>query len=388
MWCGTLFPEPALHVARAWTENTLTFHRIDTGISQIRYLSYQCERCPNTNRLHWQFFLQLYRATDLATVKRYLNSTRVHLQPVRGTADQARDYSMKDETRELGPWEHGTYARDGVNKNSSLTKAVKIITDGGTLFDVMIEEPEQVVKHWTGLQQLRVMNTPKRTWKPFAYIYWGPTGAGKSFKARNDNPALYKVPWPQGGIWNWQWYDGEEIVLFDEFSHQIKCEVLLQLLDYGEFPLNWKYGSGTLSAKKMVFTTNISPEEWYPGAKIEHRQALHRRMNEFCSILHFKTPIPKRDEHGKPLEFNITHQRMKLSSSGLGFLVDDPQDTDTDMEDSDIEDETEQLLVTPHTPLPNAGPTEDIFTRNNPYLDPQECTDEEFEPDFDIDGTD
>jgi len=64
----------------------------------VRYVIAGLEECPETKRLHWQGYIELLRAVDLRKVKDILSCSWAHLEPRRGTAEQAITYCKKDDT--------------------------------------------------------------------------------------------------------------------------------------------------------------------------------------------------------------------------------------------------------------------------------------------------
>lgn len=102
----------------AWTcyldqDGTLEEHKafsqsiVDLSKLQAKRWVFQMERCPNTNRLHWQGYWNLRVKRRLDTLGLAINSDRLkfHLSPASGPGREAlRLYCMKQETRVDGPY--------------------------------------------------------------------------------------------------------------------------------------------------------------------------------------------------------------------------------------------------------------------------------------------
>jgi len=113
------------------------------------------------------------------------------------------------------------------------------------------------------------------------YVYWGPTGTGKS-----------RAAWAEAGLDAypkdprtkfWCGYRDHEHVVFDEFRGDIDIAHLLRWLDRYPVIVEVKGGSQVLKAKKIWFTSNLDPRAWYTGLDDLTNDALMRRLK----ITHF-----------------------------------------------------------------------------------------------------
>ena len=89
--------------------------------------------------------------------------------------------------------------------------------------------------------------------------YYGASGTGKSKLARTDNPGAYiKL----NNKW-WDGYDGEDVVIIDDFD---KYDIALsghlkRWSDHYPFPAEFKGGVKVIRPKRIIVTSNYSPEE-------------------------------------------------------------------------------------------------------------------------------
>lgn len=142
---------------------------------------------------------------------------------------------------------------------------------------------EMKLKYYTTLKKIYTDNRaiPKDLdWKdgetPNEWI-WGPTGTGKSRKARLENPGFYlkmtKNTW-------WENYDDEEVVLIEDidvFDIKLGGELKIWGDRYG-FRSNQKFSSVVLRPKKIVITSNYQIREIWSDPQTY--EALERRFKQ------------------------------------------------------------------------------------------------------------
>lgn len=108
------------------------------------------------------------------------------------------------------------------------------------------------------------------------FVYWGPTGSGKSRRA-----------WELGGLQAypkdprtkfWCGYYGHRDVIIDEFRGGIDISHMLRWLDRYPVSVETKGGATPLLAERIWITSNLPPECWYPDLDEPTLDALKRRM--------------------------------------------------------------------------------------------------------------
>ncbi len=138
-------------------------------------------------------------------------------------------------------------------------------------------------KYYKAFSQYRLMTTPQRNARPKIFILWGSSGTGKTRMVRECFPNAY---WKPKSRW-WDGYTGQEVVVFDEFYSWIKLDELLRILDWYPLQLEVKGGTVAMTTSCFVFTSNVDPMDWYMGMGGLRRAPLHRRFEEFATIVEF-----------------------------------------------------------------------------------------------------
>ncbi len=261
----------------------------------LQYLIVGMEISPTTGHPHGQGYLQLKSRARISTVKKMLNLPAVYLaqKSKHSSVQQCIDYVEKgpkgheeDKKPAKDIYEFGE-AMMGQGARTDITAAVKIIKEGGSVADVCREAPTVFVKYPGGFIKLHAVlkeeQIPKQ--RPVkVYLFYGKTGTGKTTTAMNYDSQPFSLKGYQLQKQYFCSYKGEKTLVVDEFAHQCKITFLLGILDVWKLELDIKYGSTWAEWETVFITTNLSyPDDFYPRALEEHRQALFRRITKaFC----------------------------------------------------------------------------------------------------------
>ncbi len=278
----------------------------------LKYFTFQEERAA-TGTVHFQVYAEFKRPVRMSRVQQMFGENS-HCEVRRGSQEQAIIYCNKFETRvpggQRGVWGIPTEQRG--RPNGSRVVACGIAVQSGTTLDELREEfPGVMLKFGDKVVDQYLLGMGERDWAMEIEIYVGPSGSGKSTTAKAENPECYHAPWPTGGRWWWPNYEGQEVVVLDEFRHQVKMDVLLKLFDRHPMWLEAKGRSFGMVSHKLVVTTNLDPRDWYQmvglvmakggslmteagraagqQARRDVLEPLARRIREFAKIYDFAT---------------------------------------------------------------------------------------------------
>ncbi len=290
------------HRLRHWVFTLFDFERWDPSLdAPMTYLVWQREKCPDTGRLHIQGYVEFSNGIRLTRARNLLGVPTAHLEPRLGSRDQARDYAMKTDTRDLGPdagpFELGEFNHSATQSKKSYKRARDFMAQGHTLDDLLDDMPCMYARHRSAWQHARASHLQKkaRTWRDVrTWVLWGPTRTGKTRQAHEIMPNAFTLNFGKtGSVW-WDGCDGHTELIIDEFRghKQIPYSYLLQILDGHTQRLDVK-GSFTYALwTRVIITSNVQPELWYPleefnGGPLEAR--LHQIVffGEFPNILLF-----------------------------------------------------------------------------------------------------
>ncbi len=257
---------------------------------EMQYLVYQ-EEIGESGTYHFQGYCEFKTRVRMNRAKELLGGDTVHLEPRRGSAEQAIAYCKKNESRiaHAEPYEFGEPKQQG--KRMDLEAFKDAVFEGKRKRDLLDEHVAIVARYPKFYEQLTMMNRPTRIIDLRVTLHIGDTGLGKTrsvMDAHGQDSELFIAPLNNGTMW-YDTYDGHRKVLLDDFagasSHISLCS-LLRLLDRYPVLVPTK-GSHTWWLPDEVFvTTNLLPKHWYKWEnRGEQYKALARRFHKV--VLYF-----------------------------------------------------------------------------------------------------
>ena len=301
--------------------------------AHIQYCVWQRERCPQTNRPHYQVYIECHTPQPSEWIRTVvffdqdpereegMSRTWVE-QRGRLTRKQCRYYCMKERTRmredpDAGPFEWGVWSEPVKNGDLELVRTK--IGDGVDMATLLEEHATTISKNIQGVRAMReqaAMARGREDRDITVTVVYGSPGAGKTWwvmqKAKelargNDMSDIYILEndgGPNSRVW-WDGYEQQSILIIDDYDSWISVHYLLRLLDRNMVRLQIK-GSVACACWKYVFiTTNIPPTEWreLPVAgqtqgdplKGPHYEALFRRIHTVINMPQLGRMIIEKD---------------------------------------------------------------------------------------------
>lgn len=251
-------------------------HAIATG--QVRYCVYQLEQGDNGTP-HYQGYIEFTESTRFNSAKELLGG-RAHLEPRRGTRDQARSYCTKEDTRIDGPFELGEWKQERGRRNDLIAFRDDIIS-GKSERHLFTEHTSSWFRYNKALDRARLLFGKKRDEPTEVWVLLGPTGCGKTeYALRNFTSAYWKPP---GKWWDGHNPDEEETVICDEYYGWFQFGELLRMGDKTPLLVETKGGHIHFRAKRLVLISNRAPIQWYPNvhrSNSHNFEALYRRFTK------------------------------------------------------------------------------------------------------------
>jgi len=251
---------------------------------KIKYLVFQEEKAPSTDRLHYQGYLELNTPMRMNAVKQLFTTPSVHLEKRQGSREQAIAYCKKGVTRIAGPWEWGD-VDNSQGHRTDLDEVANLIKQNKNLNDIVQQCPVAYIKYNRGIREaMNILNKDNKDRDIVTTVLWGPTGCGKTRKAMEGNrDDIFKIDLIGDTFW-FDGYEGQKTLVIDEFYGQCKPSLLLKLLD--RYPLRVPIKGSSVQAKwtKVYITSNRKPEDWYPTISDEVQKAVLRRLTKIVKM--------------------------------------------------------------------------------------------------------
>lgn len=223
--------------------------------------------------LHWQFVVAFRKKESLNGVKRVFGNA-VHAELSR--SDAACAYVSKEETRVDGPWEWGAKP---IQRNSK--PDWDAIWAAAVSRDLLAIPASIRVSSYRAIRSIGADYAVPLAMEREVYVFWGVTGSGKSRRAWDEAGMDAYSKDPRSKFWDG--YQASENVVIDEFRGGIDVAHILRWCDRYPVRVEVKGSSAPLCAKRIWFTSNVDPRDWYPDLDDETKSALIRRFN----ITHF-----------------------------------------------------------------------------------------------------
>jgi len=260
----------------------------------VRYVVWQFEIAPNTNRKHIQAYVETTKTMTLTGLKKLFGCPSMHVEKRRGSPEQAANYCKKAESRDPaseGFHEWGILSRASQGTRNDLANAVEVMKVGGVA-SVATEMPTVYIRNHRGLHQLEYMlaqtENSEKDRNLTTMVFYGSPGTGKTWMAHNlcrqHNLSYYVLHPPSSrnqSVW-FNGYSNQKVLIVDEMNGEwMGWQFLLQLLDKYPLQVQTKGGQVWAGWETVILTSNAHWESWYPyynGGM--DKKALERRLHK------------------------------------------------------------------------------------------------------------
>ena len=258
-------------------------------IEGIKYFIGQREKGEECGTEHIQFYIEFEYARHFSTVQKLL-PYGTHIEQRKGTKSQARKYCCKVETRVGEVYEHGEFIEE--RSRTDFVDMQEAIKNGMGELEFNETFPSQSARCQNFYQKFKTLllhDKFKRTRRDVVVTYiHGSTGIGKTRyvldKYGDEN--VYVVDDPKHP---WDFYDNQDVILFDEFRSQFTLSKMLRWLDIYPLVLPSRYNNKVACFTKIYLTSNIPLSQQYTNEQFTEPKSFEALKRKIHHIYDFDT---------------------------------------------------------------------------------------------------
>lgn len=252
----------ARHRNFVFTHNNYSDTTLEDTLA-CRYIIYGRE-VSKSGTPHLQGFVIFAGPKTLSSVIK--NMPGCHIE-VAITVTAAVKYCKKDEAfteRGVPPVSKADRGEAGRKAEQGRWKRIRVACEAGQPEDIpeyiRFKFPKLIAYHRQNFLRKRKLDDTECNME----WYHGPTGTGKSRKAREDHPDAFLKPCNK---W-WDGYEDEETVIIEDFdiSHSVLAHHIKIWADRYPFPAEIKGGMFKIRPKRIIITSNYAPEDIWSDA--------------------------------------------------------------------------------------------------------------------------
>ncbi len=252
----------------------------------FKYTIFQLEEGSENHTKHYQLYICFNSAVRFSSVKNKFPTA--HIEKVLGTKHQAIDYCSKSDTRIDGPYEYGDDPTVQ-GKRVDLDKLVEYVKEGKSNIEIYDTDTSYIrlTNHIDKIRQEYVYEQYKNKWRDLEVNYiWGKSGVGKtrSVMEQYGYENVYRITDYQHPFDS---YQGQDIILFDEFRSSLKITDMLNYLDGYPLQLPCRYNNKYACYTKAYLISNIPIHKQYKVIQLEEKEtydAFLRRVHTINEI--------------------------------------------------------------------------------------------------------
>lgn len=258
----------------------------------VRYFVSGMETCPETKRVHYQSYIELFKPTTLSKLKEIVDDAKVHAEPCKGQPSQNVAYCKKDGNVYR---EEGTISKPG--KRNDLVALRDHFREKKDLRSA-IENDDlllHVAKHPRLVNTLQLLYSVERSHRTKLFVFWGPPGTGKSHTAHERASKLGTVYYKPSGAW-WDGYEGQDSVIFEDFRGETGLAQLLRLADKYPLQVPVKGGFRQFTSARIFITSNLDIDGWFNPEQRGYEVSISALKRRITQKVHFDKLYEKEKE--------------------------------------------------------------------------------------------
>lgn len=258
-----------------------------------------CDEIGEQGTYHTHIYIKSASPIRFNTVKKRFETA--HIDKAYGTARQNKDYITKQnnwaETEKATTnlpetfFEWGTIPDEKADSRAIFATILSEVKEGKSTNQIINEMPSLIfkIKDINILQETVRAETGNKFRDVKTTYIWGKTGTGKTSYVFNNHPIeeiCRIITYRKSGI-NFDNYNGQNVLVFEEYHSQIPITDMLSYLDRYPLTLPARYNDRTAQYTYVYILSNIPIEDQYKDIqkdKPEVWKAFLRRIDRIIEI--------------------------------------------------------------------------------------------------------
>lgn len=259
----------------------LTHEVIKTTIASFPGCVYWClcDEVGQEGTPHTHVYLVFENAVMFSTIqKRFYGA---HIEPAKGSNQENRDYVRKEgkwadsdkrETNLLETFEESGELPPEPERRQKYSEAVLTMLQDGADNVEIIQALPTAINHLPNIDRARqalLEEKYRKSWRDLeVYYIWGKTGVGKT-RGVMEKYGYENVCRVTDYAHPFDHYQGQDVILFDEFRSSLPLSDMLNYLDGYPLWLPCRFNNKVACFTKVYVVSNLAFEEQYPILQLE-----------------------------------------------------------------------------------------------------------------------
>lgn len=289
-----------------------THERIKEVLQNLKSIVYWCmadEIGTEEHTLHTHLYIHCSSPKRFSTLKN--NFQTAHLERANGTAEENRDYIAKSgkwaETEKAETTIEGSFEEwgempferpSGFNIEAVILERIQ---GGATNAEILREFPDYLrgMRDVEFVRQSLKHEEYRDKWRDLEVAcIWGATGAGKT-RSVMDGYGYSNVYAVNNYKHPFDGYFGEWVMLFDEFSSEIRIQDMNNYLDGYPIALPARYSNKQACYEKVFIISNLDLREQYKYEQDKQPEVWRAFIRRIHKVIHFMPDGSRREYNTK-----------------------------------------------------------------------------------------
>lgn len=269
-------------------------------IDFIRYVCFQYEKGEEGENLHLQGFMTYRRPMDFNVVRKIFGG--IHLDPCYKSNTEAREYCKKEKSRqeEYPFFEYGDFVEER-QRTDTAQFALDILDLSIPMTELFKKHPMLTLHSYARIKAIRQEALQEKYGKEVRSVYvtyiYGKSRAGKTTYPRRVL-GYYPNEIAKVGKYNstgqFDQYDMQDIILFDEFKGQIPLTEMNDYIEGEPLHLSARNTNRVACYTKVFIISNYPLDQQYEKAR---REGDEPSYEAFCNRIHEIIYMPERNHY-------------------------------------------------------------------------------------------